>query len=67
MTASNVTAGGTLTAMTVDSSGRFLCVTQSSGVLAYSTDPVSGALAAVPGTPAVASDARQITIKSLVQ
>jgi 6-phosphogluconolactonase (cycloisomerase 2 family) len=65
--ASSAAAGGTPTAMSVDSSGRFLYVTQSSGVLAYSVDPVSGALTAVPGTPAPASDAREITIKSLVQ
>ena len=66
-TASSVTAGGTLTAMSVDSSGQFLYVIQSSGVLAYSIDPNSGALTAVPGTPAPASDAREIMIKSLVQ
>jgi 6-phosphogluconolactonase (cycloisomerase 2 family) len=65
--ASSISAGGTLTAMSVDSSGRFLYVTQSLGVLAYSIDPVSGALTAVPGAPAPASDARGIAIKALVQ
>jgi 6-phosphogluconolactonase (cycloisomerase 2 family) len=66
-TASSVAAGGTLTAMSVDSSGQFLYVTQSSGVLAYSIDPATGALTAVPGTQAPASDATGITIKALVQ
>jgi 6-phosphogluconolactonase (cycloisomerase 2 family) len=65
--ASTVAAGGTPTAMAVDRSGRFLYVTQSSGVLTYSIDPASGALTAAPGTPAPASDARGITIKSLVK
>ncbi len=65
--ASSVAAGGTLTAMSSDSSGQFLYATQSSAVLAYSIDPATGALTAIPGNQAPASDATGITIKSLVQ